>query len=622
MFLNLFLVSRIQAQTVLNEVVRDDFSYASFGSSVQIGTYVYYITTTKEKFPFSIGPEQLTLMKVALNGVVVSSTILNFPENVIALNIDLKKTVDQNLLITYYKEIGTTFRTHVRKVDVNGNLLWETTAVLPGGFTGESLGDVCVHPDGNIFISGTAYDTSGIFMRAYLWKVGPNGTNEWFKTFGGANGAFLGNTVASSGSNIYLGFVDNTDITPQGSYYQHGSIVKIDPLNGDSLSSVYLGPGFGMVDMELINEERLMVLSFNQSQGICYATTTNLLGGVLDSVSFSAISFIGLVKEKNGLYALGVNNGLRSVMSFSTTGSLLWSQDYSSSASSYSTSLTILTNGKALLFGRRSGSSAYDYDLLVTQLSKQSCTVPLAEVAPSPIASFCWNSPVLLSSVDTSVGNLYQWTRYGVVLPGTTSTYAASKAGNYKLQVTSSTWCTAKTANVFVSNETPASTVTQSGPTSFCVGDSVVLSVTDEIGYTYEWFRYSTPLSGETNSFLVVKTGGVYKCKISTASGCMRPSANTSITVTNCLRMADSEKGIKKDTQLSISPNPFTLSFTLNTSDAFVHLEIIDMLGKIVKGVNNFSTQSMVPTEDIPSGVYYVRVYSEDKVFLEKIIKQ
>lgn len=69
----------------------------------------------------------------------------------------------------------------------------------------------------------------------------------------------------------------------------------------------------------------------------------------------------------------------------------------------------------------------------------------------------------------------------------------------------------------------PGPVITPMGPTTFCQGDSVVLSA--ETGTAYEWS------TGATTQNITVKTAGNYSVDVTSSTGCKNKSANTAVTV-------------------------------------------------------------------------------------------
>ncbi|MBK9401485.1 MAG: choice-of-anchor D domain-containing protein [Bacteroidetes bacterium] len=86
-------------------------------------------------------------------------------------------------------------------------------------------------------------------------------------------------------------------------------------------------------------------------------------------------------------------------------------------------------------------------------------------------------TPVQVSGFDVSVTS-HQWFIGGSSISGaTTSTYTATTAGSYTVQVTNSNGCSATSATLAVAvNALPTPIITAGGSTTFCSGDSVTLS--------------------------------------------------------------------------------------------------------------------------------------------------
>src|SRR5690606_21306089 len=99
------------------------------------------------------------------------------------------------------------------------------------------------------------------------------------------------------------------------------------------------------------------------------------------------------------------------------------------------------------------------------------------------------------------------------------------KAGNYYVTSTTPNGCTAisKTVNVNV-HPLPKPTIHLSGTTTFCEGDSVVLTI-NETGKAYRWSN------GETTKSITVKTGATLTAYIINEFGCERASDPVVVTV-------------------------------------------------------------------------------------------
>jgi len=137
--------------------------------------------------------------------------------------------------------------------------------------------------------------------------------------------------------------------------------------------------------------------------------------------------------------------------------------------------------------------------------------------ANGPLA-FCQGGNVVLTA---SSGASYLWS------PGnqTTQSITASASGSYAVTVTQSNGCSATSTPLTVSvNQAPSVVISANGPTTFCAGDSVVL--TSSSASSYNW----SP-GGQTTQSIIVAASGSYNVTVTDASGCSNTSASTSVTV-------------------------------------------------------------------------------------------
>lgn len=67
----------------------------------------------------------------------------------------------------------------------------------------------------------------------------------------------------------------------------------------------------------------------------------------------------------------------------------------------------------------------------------------------------------------------------------------------------------------------PNATVSASGPTTFCVGGSVLLSTPSVSGSTYQWLTGGMGITGATNNTYVANASGSIQVRVTSASGCV-----------------------------------------------------------------------------------------------------
>ena len=142
-------------------------------------------------------------------------------------------------------------------------------------------------------------------------------------------------------------------------------------------------------------------------------------------------------------------------------------------------------------------------------------SAPTATITPGGPTSFCAGGSVTLTA---SSGGSYLWST-----GETTQSIVASSSGSYTVTVTTSGCSTTSPATVVTVSTIPSSpTITPSGPTTFCLGDSVIL--TSSPGGSYMWSN------GQTTQAITVFNSGSYTVTITT-SGCSASSASTAVIV-------------------------------------------------------------------------------------------
>ena len=77
----------------------------------------------------------------------------------------------------------------------------------------------------------------------------------------------------------------------------------------------------------------------------------------------------------------------------------------------------------------------------------------------------------------------------------------------------------------------PSATVSVSGSTTFCQGDSVILSTSQSSGNTYQWKLNGNSISGATGNTLTALSSGNYSLEVTNSSGCSTTSSSTSVAV-------------------------------------------------------------------------------------------
>ncbi|MFC2080232.1 FG-GAP-like repeat-containing protein [Bacteroidota bacterium] len=159
-------------------------------------------------------------------------------------------------------------------------------------------------------------------------------------------------------------------------------------------------------------------------------------------------------------------------------------------------------------------------------------------VNPNPIAqqivadgpnNFCDYDSVQLSVPVAETGLSFQWKNADITIPDATdSYYYVNSTGDYRVLISNSSKCSSETPpkalNVFVSPT--QATISLSGDTTFCFGNSAELSVPEDATAIYKWIK-NDGATGINQNTLTVNSTGTYSLEVSNSNGCVTKSANT-----------------------------------------------------------------------------------------------
>ncbi len=186
-------------------------------------------------------------------------------------------------------------------------------------------------------------------------------------------------------------------------------------------------------------------------------------------------------------------------------------------------SITAVANGNYTVVATSAGgctaASVSGTTVTVTALP----VVPVISASGNPV--FCAGGSVQLD-VTPEPGVTYEWQLNGVAIPnGTGPSLSAVDGGVYTVTATGSTGCTSVSDpagfNVQVNPLPSAPVITASGPTVFCQGDSVTLSVIAVLGYDYQWTFNGNNIPGAIfNAYTVADSSGSYTVYATDMNGC------------------------------------------------------------------------------------------------------
>ncbi|MEI6816057.1 MAG: hypothetical protein WCL14_05565, partial [Bacteroidota bacterium] len=141
-----------------------------------------------------------------------------------------------------------------------------------------------------------------------------------------------------------------------------------------------------------------------------------------------------------------------------------------------------------------------------TQTRTVTVTPPIVAIGASGPTTFCTGGSVRLYTTTSFTS--WVWST-----GATTDTISITTAGTYRVTVTTGNGCTATATQVVTVNANPNPTINVNGPTSFCQGGTVTLTVA---GF-YTAYHWST---GATTNNIVVNASGTYTVTVTNNTGC------------------------------------------------------------------------------------------------------
>jgi hypothetical protein len=156
---------------------------------------------------------------------------------------------------------------------------------------------------------------------------------------------------------------------------------------------------------------------------------------------------------------------------------------------------------------------------------------PTANITPGGPTTFCDGNNLLLDG-NAGASYTYQWYKNGVTIAGATaSSYFATATGNYTVKVSAGSACEATSLPVAVTvNSAPSASITTASAVSFCNGGNVTLTSSSGTGYTYQWYKNSSPIAGAVQFTYLANTSGTYTVT-TTLGTCSKTSTGTNVIV-------------------------------------------------------------------------------------------
>ncbi len=179
----------------------------------------------------------------------------------------------------------------------------------------------------------------------------------------------------------------------------------------------------------------------------------------------------------------------------------------------------------------------------------------------------------------------------------------------------------------------PPAVITPASPPPMCLGDTAVLTANSGTGYSYQWFRNGSIITGATSLSYTASQGGIYTVQVTDTSNMFQLSSGVKIKIICWPAFPINDRfthnGGSGDKELIISPNPCSSVAYLSLDfpgSGDCTIEIYDSRGEKMKTIQvyeqDISEQKyLLNTSGFSAGVYFVKVYSVTFSGYQRLIK-
>lgn len=403
-------------------------------------------------------------------------------------------TSNELLIVGYTDKTSSTGDVALIKTDLSGNITYSTAYDV--GTLGAEAGSVIKTSDGGFAVIGWVItNVFPLTMKTFLLKLNSSFGIQFARQYSSMMGGFF-----SKGDQAQDGGYILSSMVGSSSWDAH--LIKTDAsgvtgCNENSYSSsqkVYAPPVTAVSPTVHTGGSGSSFTPGNSS--ITPAKTTDCLFSVC-------------TKPNSGISPASstICQGSSATLTASGGGTYLWSTGATTSTITVNPSTTTTYTVTVTV----SGCDSIPPSATVTVNSN-----PVPVITPQGPLTFCQGGSVVLSS---SSANSYNWNT-----GGTSQNITASSAGNYSVSVTYANGCTNASSPVAVTvNNNPVPTITPSGATTFCQGNSVTLTASASVSYLWN--------NGLTSQSIIADSSGNYNVTVTDGNGCSG-TAGSSIAVT------------------------------------------------------------------------------------------
>ncbi|MFK8046490.1 MAG: GEVED domain-containing protein [Crocinitomicaceae bacterium] len=143
-----------------------------------------------------------------------------------------------------------------------------------------------------------------------------------------------------------------------------------------------------------------------------------------------------------------------------------------------------------------------------------------------------------------------------------------------------------------------------------------IFLTSNQPGATYQWLdcdNGNAPIAGATDQVYVATTNGDYACEV---------TFQTCTVTSTCITVSTVGIDGTEASFASVYPNPVNNLLTITLSDLDnAQVELLDMQGKVVIAPANIASGQQVDVSNLESGVYFVRLTSDDHTMIKRVVK-
>ena len=140
----------------------------------------------------------------------------------------------------------------------------------------------------------------------------------------------------------------------------------------------------------------------------------------------------------------------------------------------------------------------------------------------------------------------------------------------------------------------------------------------------YQWTKNDVPVGIDSSIYedATLVTGDVIKCTLSTGIDCVLGGSQTSNPIVLTVGILNTNESNFNNENIKAFPNPTQNSLNIQSSSTIFSTEIIDTNGRTIQSLSQNSNDIILDIENFQSGIYLLKVATENGTSIQKIIKK